>query len=204
MLGCIYINRVVCKQCLINRRVREWVRSVSMDKELEVTEATEDEEVEKVELTEEELAKKIESESDKKLEKALKTARDKWESETNERIERELKEAESLAKLTEKERQEAEFAKREETLNARLKELEQREAVSEASKALVDKGLPTELAQYVIADEAEETLSNINALKETFDNAVSNKVKESLKQDAPKSGAEITSDPFTEALKKLN
>jgi len=140
----------------------------------------------KIELTEEELQKRIESEADKKLEKALKTARAKWEKEFQEKLEQEKKEAERLAKLSEKERKEEELKKREEELERRLKELERKELKADAVGVLNEKGLPVEFADFLIAENAEKTLENINLFKEKFDAAVAQKVKEALAGTPPK------------------
>lgn len=161
-----------------------------MTEETQNTETTETEntEVEKVELTAEELQKKIESESDKKLEKALKTAREKWQQEFQEKLEQEKKEAERLAKLSEKERKEEELSKREQEIADREAKLRQKELKADAVSDLSDKGLPPEFADFLLAEDAENTLANINNFKKAFDEAVNAKVKEALRQDTPKAG----------------
>ena len=174
-----------------------------MSEEIQNENIEQQQETEKVELTAEELQKKIESESDKKLEKALQTARSKWEKEFQEKLEQEKKEAERLAKLSEKERKEEELTKREQELENRLKELERKELKTDAVADLKDKGLPVELADTLLAENAEKTLENINNLKKVFDEAVNNAVKEKLRQETPTVGTgEITNDPFQEKLKK--
>jgi len=141
---------------------------------------------EKIELTEEELQKKIESESDKKLDKALKTAREKWEKEFNEKLEKEKKEAERLAKLSEKERKEEELNKREEELNKRLAEIEKKELKTDAIAILNEKSLPAEFADLLLSENAEGTLENINKFEKSFNDAVAKKVKETLAGTPPK------------------
>lgn len=171
----------------------------------ENNEQEQDEQDNKITLTQEELDKKLESESDKKLEKALKTAKEKWEQEYQERLEYEKKEAERLAKLSAKERQEEELTKREEQLEQRLKDLERRELKSDAVADLKEKGLPAEFADFLLGEDAEETLENINNLKKTFDDAVNHAIKEKLKQDVPDAGDEAKElDPFKLKMKKYN
>lgn len=151
------------------------------------------EEVEKVELTADELQKKIESESDKKIAKALETAKSKWEKEFNEKLEQEKKEAERLAKLSEKERKEEELTKREQELQDRLRQLELKELKADAIADLNEKGLPSEFADFLLADNAEKTLENINHFKTAFDQAVNEAVKGKLRQETPKaSGNNVT------------
>lgn len=156
----------------------------------------------KIELTEEELLKKIESEADRKLEKALKTARAKWEKEFQEKLEQEKKEAERLAKLSEKERKEEELRKREEELERRLRELERKELKADAIGVLTEKQLPTQFVDFLLGEDAEKTLENINSFKEAFDKAVEEKVKETLAGTPPKKNptqnTQITKEQFNQ------
>lgn len=142
----------------------------------------------KIELTAEELQSKIDSETDKKLEKALQTARSKWEKEFNEKLEQEKREAERLAKLSEKERKEEELSKKEQEIANRLAELERKELKADAIADLTNKGLPSNFADFLLAENAEKTLENINNFKSIFDEAVNAAVKERLRQDTPPAG----------------
>lgn len=146
----------------------------------------EDKNEDKIVLTAEELQRKIDSETDRKLEKALKTARAKWEKEFQEKLEQEKREAERLAKLSEKERKEEELRKREEELERRLRELERKELKADAIGVLTEKQLPTQFVDFLLGEDAEKTLENINSFKEAFDKAVEEKVKEALAGTPPK------------------
>ena len=141
-----------------------------------------------LELTPEELQKKIESESDRKLAKVLERKQKEWEKQFQEKLEQEKKEAERLAKLSERERKEEELRKREEELQERLRQLELKELKADAIADLNNKGLPTEFANFLLADNAEKTLENINNFKHAFDKAVNEAVKEKLRQDTPPAG----------------
>lgn len=154
---------------------------------------------EKIVLTAEELQRKIDSETDRKLEKALKTARAKWEKEFQEKLEQEKREAERLAKLSEKERKEEELRKREEELERRLRELERKELKADAIGVLTEKQLPTEFVDFLLGEDAESTLENINAFKKAFDEAVEQKVKEALAGEPPRKNPSDNSlkNPFS-------
>jgi vacuolar-type H+-ATPase subunit E/Vma4 len=141
-----------------------------------------------LELTPEELQKKIESESDRKLAKVLERKQKEWEQQFQERLEKEKKEAERLAKLSERERKEEELRKREEELQERLRQLELKELKADAIADLNNKGLPAEFADFLLAENAEKTLENINNFKQAFDKAVNEAVKEKLRQDTPPAG----------------
>jgi DNA repair exonuclease SbcCD ATPase subunit len=138
----------------------------------------------KLELTAEELQKKIEAESDRKLAKAQK----KWEATLEERIKEAQKETERLAKLSEKERKEEEISKREKDLENRLLDLQRKELKADAIAVLSEKSLPANFADFLLAEDAEKTLANINEFKTVFDNAVNEAVKGKLRQETPKAG----------------
>jgi hypothetical protein len=142
----------------------------------------------KLELSPDELQKKIEAESDRKLAKALEKKQREWEKTLEQRIEDARKETERLAKLSEKERKEEEFLKREKALEERFLDLQRKELKADAVAVLNEKGLPVSFADYLLAEDAEKTLANINEFKGVFDNAVNEAVKGKLRQETPKAG----------------
>lgn len=147
---------------------------------------------EEVKLTPEELQKKIESESDRKLAKALEKKQKEWEQQQEEAIQKAIEEKERLSKLSEKERKDEELSKREQEIQNRLAEIERKELKADAVSDLSEKGLPAEFADFLLADNAENTLENINNFKKAFDEAVNAAVKEQLRQDTPKAGGRIS------------
>lgn len=148
----------------------------------------------KLELTEEELQKKIEAEADRKLDTALKKKQKEWEAQ----LEAEKKEAERLAKLSEKERKDEELLKKEQDIAKRLAELERKELKADAIADLSKKELPVKFADFLLAENAEKTLENINSFKKAFDDAVAAKVKETLAGKPPKVNADPTfKNPFS-------
>jgi len=143
---------------------------------------------EELKLTQEELDKKIEAESDRKLASALQKKQQEWEAQLQQKIEDARKESERLAKLSEKERKDEELKKREKDIADRLAELERKELKADAIADLTEKELPSTFADFLLADNAENTLKNINAFKEAFDKAVNEAVKVKLRQDTPPGG----------------
>lgn len=141
-----------------------------------------------VTLTPDELQKKIEAESDRKLASALKKKQEEWKEQQQEAIQAALDEKERLSKLSDKERKDAELSKREQELQDRLNEIQRKELKADAVADLSGKGLPSSFAEFVLAEDAEQTLGNINKLKETFDAAVNEAVKGRLRQEDPKTG----------------
>lgn len=142
----------------------------------------------KVELTETELQKKIEAESDRKLAKALEKQKADWQAQQEAAIQEALEKEKKLSKLSEKERKDAELSEREKALQNRLAEIEQKELKADAIAVLSEKKLPSSFADFLLADNAENTLKNINAFKDSYDAAVNEAVKEKLRQDPPKTG----------------
>lgn len=78
--------------------------------------------------------------------------------------------------------------KREQEIQERLRQLELKELKADAVADLSSKGLPSEFADFLLADNAEKTLENINNFKQAFDAAVNEAVKEKLRQDTPRVG----------------
>lgn len=144
--------------------------------------------LEKLELTADELQKKIEAESDRKLASALQKKRGEWESELQTKIDDALKEKDRLSKLSDKERKDEELSQREKDIAKRLAEIERKELKADAIADLTQKELPTSFADFLLAEDAESTLKNINDFKTAFDEAVNAAVKEKLRQETPIAG----------------
>lgn len=147
---------------------------------------------EKVELTAEELQKRIESESDRKLAKALEKKQKEWEQQQEKAIKEALEKHERLSKLSEKERKEEELTQKEKELAEKEAEIARKILRSEAVEDLQEKGLPANFADFLLAEDAEKTLENINNFKKAFDEAVNAAVKERLRQDTPPAGGRIS------------
>ena len=169
------------------------------------TEETEDS-PEKLELTSEELQKKIEAESDRKLNSALEKKQKEWEQQQEQAIQKALEEKDRLSKLSEKERKQEEMTKKEKELADREAEINRRILRSDAVDALQEKELPSTFADFLLADNAENTLKNINEFKKSFDESVNAAVKEKLRQDTPKTGSGTTKNdaPSVAELAKEN
>ncbi len=153
------------------------------------------------------------SEVDSQISKAVETAlskRDrKHQQELDKAREEAKKEAESYAKLTEKEKKDKEFEKREQALAEKEKEFKLRELKSDVESDLKEKGLPTSFAQSLIHLEDNEQINDVvNSIKEDFDKAVQEQVKEATRQSTPSgqrsdvSSNKKTSDSFAELARQ--
>lgn len=135
-----------------------------------------------------ELEKKIEAESDRKLAKALEKKRKEWEEKQQEAIQKALEEKERLSKLSEKERESEELSKERKKLEQERAEHNRRVLRADAVDDLQEKGLPSNFSDFLLGEDAESTLENINNFKTAFDEAVNAAVKEKLRQDTPPAG----------------
>lgn len=136
------------------------------------------------------------SEVDSQISKAVETAlskRDrKHQQELDKAREEAKKEAESYAKLTEKEKKDKEFEKREQALAEKEKEFKLRELKADVESDLKEKGLPTSFAQSLIHLEDNEQINDVvNSIKEDFDKAVQEQVKEATRQSIPSDQSSI-------------
>ncbi|MDH9185022.1 DUF4355 domain-containing protein [Staphylococcus epidermidis] len=157
------------------------------------------------ELTQSEL----DSQKHKAVNKALANQEKKFEQRLKEAVENARSEAESYAKLTEKEKKDKEFEKREQALAEKEKKFRLRELKADVENDLKDKGLPTSFAESLIHLEDNEQINEVvNAIKEDFDRAVQEQVKEATRQSTPSgqrsdvSSNKKTSDSFAEIARQ--
>lgn len=126
----------------------------------------------------------FDSEVDKRIAKALETAKSKWNEEKQDEINR----AEQLAKMSAEERKEAEDKAKAESLEKREKELNMREYRYEAKHQLEENGLPDSFVDMVLSDDPATTKNNITAVRSEFDKAIEVAVTERLKGKTPQVG----------------
>lgn len=129
--------------------------------------------------------KDFQSEFDRRVSRALETARGKWAQETKQQVERARIEAERLARMTSEERVAHDFAQRENELMLRERQLAQRELRSSVEAALRERQLPAELAAALHYESAEQIQDGIEALDNAFRNAVQNGVEMRMRGNIP-------------------
>lgn len=164
-------------------------------KDTKETEQNNTEEKETRSFTEEELQKLIESESDKKLDKALKTAKSKWETDFERKLEERLAEEKRIANLSEKERREEELTKREQELIERERQIKLSEIRSDAINELNERGLDTRFVEYLVSDDSEQTFERIKEFNALIDDVVNKEIKSLTRQSPIKvGGTNLTSN----------
>ena len=144
--------------------------------------------------TQEEVLALLQSESDKRVQQALKTQAKKYEKQL------------SLSKLDGDEREKAEKDNRIAELEERLAQYEIEKNRSELKSVLSSRGLSAEFADIiVINDDIEASQANIDKLDKLFKLAVKNEVEKRLAGNAPKGNLGGASAEYTkENAKKMS
>ena len=133
--------------------------------------------------------KKYQSEFDKRIAKALETAKSKWETEKATELENAKTEAEKLAKMNAEQKAKYAEEKRIAELEKREKDITTRELKAQAYETLAEKNLPKELIGTLNFESAETCNSSIEAVEEAFQSAVEKAVNNKLRgNEIPKSG----------------
>lgn len=134
--------------------------------------------------------KDMQSEFDKRVSKALETAKTKWQKDADEK----LSEAKKLEKMNAEQKAEYQRKQTEE-------KLAKRELMAEAKVQLADKGLPVGLAAVLDYTGADECKTSIETVSKAFAEAVESAVNERMKGNPPKAGSPTgKKDPFLEGL----
>lgn len=131
----------------------------------------------------------VDREISKAVNKALENRDAKHQQELDNAIKNALEEEKRLSKLSEKEREAEELTQKEKELAEREAEINRRILHSDAVDALQERGLPSDFADFLVKEDGETTLENINTFKKAFDEAINAGVKEQLRQDTPKAGS---------------
>lgn len=132
--------------------------------------------------------KEYQSEFDKRVAKALNTAKTQWEQDAKAREEAARTEAERLAKMTAEQKAEHDAKQREEKIIAREKAVTLRELKAEAYATLAERELPKELAEVLDYTDADKCKASIDAMEKAFRAAVQAGVEERMKGTTPKKG----------------
>ena len=139
------------------------------------------------------------AEFDRRVTKALETAKAKWAEEEAVKLEAVKTEAEKLAKMNAEQKAEHERLKRDKELADREALLTLRELRAEAAGTLAEKGLPKELIDSVNFKDADSCKKSIESLETVWRAAVQSGVEERLKGKTPTVTGEtkVTGDPKT-------
>lgn len=135
--------------------------------------------------------KKYQSEFDKKIAKALETAKGKWETDYNSKLETVKTEAEKFAKMNADEKIKYAEEKRVSEIEKREKDITTRELKAQAYETLAEKGIPKELVDILNYENADTCNKSIESVEKAFQSAVEKAVNEKLRGNgAPKVGGQ--------------
>ncbi len=125
--------------------------------------------------------KDYQAEFDRRVQKALGTAKEKWELLMDDK----LSEADKLAKMNKEEKAEYLRQKQEKELKDREAAITRRELMAEAKNKLAEKKLPVGLAEVLNYVDADSCSKSIDAVEKAFQEAVQAAVEEKLKGGTP-------------------
>lgn len=139
------------------------------------------------------------AEFDRRVSKALETAKAKWAEEEAAKLEAVKTETEKLARMNAEQKAEHERQKRDKELADREATLTLRELRAEAAVTLSEKGLPKELIDSVNFKDADSCKKSIETLETVWRAAVQAGVEERLKGKTPTVTGEtkVAGDPKT-------
>ena len=160
-----------------------------------VTETTEETTTPKT-YTEQEVQELLQREADRRVSSALKKQQRQFENK--------IAEAEKLRGMDEAQRKEYEFNQKVAELEKKEREFNLAQNKLEASKVLANRGLPIEFVEYIVADDADTMLENINVFEKAFKAAVADAVSKKLASPAPKTGSVKQTGLTREDFKKMN
>lgn len=129
--------------------------------------------------------KEFQSEFDRRVSRALETARGKWEREMEEKIAQARVEEQERAQMSGEERMAHDLAEREAQLQAREQEIMRRELHAEALRLLQERGLPHELAGTMNYSDSEALQASLDAAESAFRAAVQSGIEQRLRGNAP-------------------
>ena len=159
---------------------------------VETTGVEEQQDQETKTYTQEEVNKLLQQETDRRVTSALQKQQKKFEAERAE--------ADKLREMDEAQKKEYEFNKRVAELEAKEKEFALTQNKLSASKVLADRGLPIQFVDYVVAEDAETMMQNINTFETAWKAAVADAVNARIASPAPKgknvSQTGMTKDEF--------
>lgn len=146
--------------------------------------------------THEEVEKMIQAEADRRVNQAYQ----KWEKDSQKK----LTEAEKLAKMSEDEKKAYQLTQKEQEIAAKEREFILKENKLTASSLLNEKGLPTDLLDFVVSETAEDTMARINKLEQAFKNAVAAQVKTVIGGNSPKASVATPTGITPEKFATMN
>jgi len=145
--------------------------------------------------------KTYQSEFDKRISKALETAKSKWEADYNSKLETAKTEAEKLAKMNADEKAKYAEEKRIAELEKREKDISTRELKTQAYETLAEKGIlgdtAKEITEVLNYNDAETCGKSIDAIVKAVNSGIERGVNEKLRGGNPPKGGQGNNNQST-------
>lgn len=148
--------------------------------------------------------KEYQSEFDRRIGKAIETAKAKWQEEAEALLNQKISEAEKLSKMDAEQKAQYEREEAEKKLAEREAIIIQRELRLSAIDTLNEKGLPIELADCLSYSDADSCNKSIESVAKAFESAVSRAINDRLRGTPPKAGSPKTKPYTNEQLKNMS
>ncbi len=146
--------------------------------------------------TESEVQALLQREGDRRVTNALKKQQKEFETKQAE--------AEKLRAMDENQRKEYEYAQKLQELEQREREFNVAQNKLEATKVLANRELPIEFVDYIVAEDADTMMENINVFDKAFKAAVADAVAKKIASPAPKGGSVKQTGMTKEEFKKMS
>ena len=146
--------------------------------------------------TEAEVQAMLQREGDKRVS----GARKKWQAE----LDTKLAEAEKLRNMDETQRKEYEYEQKVKEFEEKERQFNLTQNKVEAAKVLSNRGLPVEFVDYIVAEDAETMMENINTFETAFKAAVADAVSKKIASPTPKDSSVKQTGLTQEEFLKMN
>ena len=146
--------------------------------------------------TESEVQALLQREGDRRVTNALKKQQKEFETQQAE--------AEKLRAMDENQRKEYEYTQKLQELEKREREFTVAQNKLEATKVLANRELPIEFVDYIVAEDADTMMENINTFERAFKAAVADAVAKKIASPAPKGGSVKQTGMTKEEFRKLS
>ena len=128
--------------------------------------------------TEQEVQEMLQKEGDRRVTAALKKQQASFENK--------MAEAEKLRGMDEQQRKDYEYEQKVKQLEQKEREFNLAQNKLEATKVLSNRDLPVEFVDYIVAEDAETMMDNINVFEKAFKAAVADAVTKKIASPSPK------------------
>ena len=146
--------------------------------------------------TESEVQALLQREGDRRVSNALKKQQKEFEAKQAE--------ADKLRAMDENQRKEYEYTQKLQELEQREREFTVAQNKLEATKVLANRELPIEFVDYIVAEDADTMMENINTFERAFKAAVADAVAKKIASPAPKGGSVKQTGMTKEEFRKLS